>query len=151
MYSTGVRFEVDRWANHLDKINALGLGRQAHLRNCGMDDGTRLEGHLIELKPPCFHLGQVQHVVDQAQELAAAEVNAGERWFLPVADSAISSVHEQLGEPQDDVDGVSELVAESPHRLGQFAVFVVAFARAVTSCATPVTPRKTPSTDWMGR
>src|ERR1700674_3948209 len=127
VHSTGVGSEVDRWTNHLGKVDSPGFGRKAHFRSRLVDDGTRLEVDLIELHPPRFHFGEIQHIVDQAQEPAATETDARKRWFLPLGDGTIRAVHKQLGEAQDHVDGISELVAESGDRCGHLAVFVCHF------------------------
>ena len=61
--------------------------------------------------PPGLDLGQIEHVVDQAEQVAAVGLDVGERLAQFGRHLAVELVEDDLGEAQDRVQRRAQLVA----------------------------------------
>ena len=94
--------------------NRILLGRQrAVLRDDGLDELARVERLRVEGQLAGLDLGQVEDLVDQSEQVAAAALDPAERRALLLVERPVHAGEERVGEAEDRVHRRSKLVAHA--------------------------------------
>ena len=89
-----------------------------------LDLGRNGSNHVLERivvqredELPGLHLGEVQHVVDQAEEMAAIGVDPIEHVLNPLGHLAVDGVADELGVAEDGIERRAQLMAHAREEL----------------------------------
>ena len=100
------------------ELHAVLAGALAHQREHALDGVPRREGRDVQLHPARLDLGQVEHVVEQGEEVAPGVEDVLHVLGLAVVELAEHPLQQHLREADDRVERRAELVRHAREEVG---------------------------------
>ena len=114
-----VAHHVDRGVRHVDaKLEILAAAQAIHLRGARARQLRQVHRGEADLEAAGLGLGQVEHVVDERQEVLAVALDPLQRLARPCAQVLLRRRHEEIGEAEDGAERRPKLVAHGGEELG---------------------------------